>query len=47
MVFKTNLFLKNILLYLQKLQKYNKNLTKHQTKINTAININELKLQKN
>ena len=32
-----HLFMKNISLSLQKLRHYNKNLTKHQTKINTAI----------
>ena len=42
-----HLFIKNISLSLQKLRQYNKNLTKHQTKINTAINKNWLKLQKN
>ena len=31
---------KNISLSLQKLRQYNKNLRKHQTKINTAINTN-------
>ena len=36
-----------ISLSLQKLRQYNKNLTKHQTKINTAIITNQLKLQKN
>ena len=39
MVLKTHLFMKNILLSLQKLCQY-KNLTKHQTKLNTAINTN-------
>ena len=34
------------LLYLQKLYQYNEDITKHQTKINTALNTNELKLQK-
>ena len=37
MVLKTHLLIKNIWLSLQKLHQYNKNLTKHQTKINTAI----------
>ena len=41
------LFIKNISLSLQKLRQYNKSLTKHQTKINTAIITNQLKLQKN
>ena len=36
-----------MLLSLQKRRQYNKNLTKHQTKINTAIITNLLKLQKN
>ena len=40
MVLKTHFFIKNISLSLQKLRQYNKNLTKHQTKINTAINTN-------
>ena len=40
MVLKTQLFIKNISVFLQKLCQYNKNLTKHQTKINTAINTN-------
>ena len=39
-VLKTLLFIKNILLYLQKLRQYNKNLTKHQTKVNTAVDTN-------
>ena len=47
MVLKTHLFIKNISLSLQKLRQYNKSLTKHQTKINTAIITNQLKLQKN
>ena len=47
MVLKTHLFIKNISLSLQKLRQYNKNLTKHQTKTNTAIITNQLKLQKN
>ena len=42
MVLKTHLFIKNISLSLQKLR----SLTKHQTKINTAIITNQLKLQK-
>ena len=46
MVLKTHLFIKNISLSLQKLCQYNKSLTKHQTKINTAIITNQLKLQK-
>ena len=46
MVLKTHLFIKNISLSLQKLRQYNKSLTKHQTKINTAIITNQLKLQK-
>ena len=45
MVLKTHLFIKNISLSLQKLRQYNnKSLTKHQTKINTAIARNQLKL---
>ena len=40
MVLKTHLFIKSISLSLQKLCQYNKNLTKHQTKINTAISTN-------
>ena len=47
MVLKTHLFIKNISVPLQKLRQYNKNLTKHQTKINTTIITNQLKLQKN
>ena len=47
MVLKTHLFIKNISLYLQKLHQYNNSLTKHQTKINTAIITNQLKSQKN
>ena len=47
MVLKTHFFIKNISLSLQKLRQYNKSLTKHQTKINTAIITNQLKLQKN
>ena len=47
MLLKTHLLIKNILLSLQKLRQYNKNLMKHQTKINTAIITNQLKLQKN
>ena len=47
MVLKTYLFIKNISLFLQKLRQYNKSLTKHQTKINTAIIRNQLKLKKN
>ena len=47
MVLKTHLFIKNISLSLKKLRQYNKSLTKHQTKINTAITTNQLKLQKN
>ena len=47
MVLKTHLFIKNISLSLQKLRQYNKSLTKHQTKINTAIIRDQLKLQKN
>ena len=43
MVLKTHLFIKNISLSLQKLRQYNKSLTKHQTKINTAIITNQLK----
>ena len=43
MVLKTHLFIKNITLSLQKLSQYNKSLTKHQTKINTAIITNQLK----
>ena len=39
-VYKTHLLDKNIALSLQKLRQYNKNLGKHQTKINTAINTN-------
>ena len=39
-VLKTQLFIKSISVFLQKLCQYNKNLTKHQTKINTAINTN-------
>ena len=41
MVLKTHLFIKNISLSLQKLRQYNKSLTKHQTKINTAIITNQ------
>ena len=40
MVLKTHFFIKNISLSLQKLCQFNKNLTKHQIKINTAINTN-------
>ena len=47
MVLKSHLFIKNISLSLQKLRKYNKSPTKHQTKIKTAIITNQLKLQKN
>ena len=47
MVLKTHLFIKNISLSLQKIRQYNKSLTKNQTKINTAITTNQLKLQKN
>ena len=37
MVLKTHFFIKNISLSLQKLRQYNKNLTKHQTKINKQL----------
>ena len=47
MVLKTHLFIKNISFSLQKLLHYNKSLTKHQKKINTAFITNQLKLQKN
>ena len=47
MVLKTHFFIKNISLSLQKLRQYNKSLPKHQTKINTAVITNQLKLQKN
>ena len=40
MVLKTQLSMKNISLFLQKLRHYDKNLAIHQTKINTAINTN-------
>ena len=41
-ILKTHLFIKNISRSLQKLFQYDKNLFKHQTKINTAINTNLL-----
>ena len=40
MVLKIHLFVKNISVSLLNLRQYNKNLTKHQTKINTAIKTN-------
>ena len=43
---KTHLFIKSISWSLQKFRQYDKNLTKHQAKINTAIDTNQLKLQK-
>ena len=45
-VFETHLLHTNISHSLQKLRQYNKKSQQHQTKINTAININYLKLQK-
>ena len=39
-ILKTHLFVKNILGSLQKLFQCNNNLSKHQTKINAAINTN-------
>ena len=41
-ILKTDLFIKKISRSLQKLFQYDKNLLKHQTKINTAINTNLL-----
>ena len=41
-ILKTHLFIKNILGSLLKLFQCNKNLSKHQTKVNTAINTNLL-----
>ena len=38
MALRTHLFIKNISLSLQKLCQYNKNLMKHQTKINATAN---------
>ena len=43
---KKHLFVKNICRCLHKLCEYDNNQTKHQTKINIAINTNELKLKK-
>ena len=40
MVLKTHLVIKNIPLSLQKLRQDNKNLRKHETKINTTCNTN-------
>ena len=45
-VLKIHLIIKGILLSLQKDHQHNKNLTKHQTKIITAVNTNSFKLQK-
>ena len=39
-ILKAHLFVKNILGFLQKLFQCNNNLSKHQTKINAAINTN-------
>ena len=43
---KKHFFVKNICHCLHKLCEYDNNQTKHQTKINIAINTNELKLKK-
>ena len=44
---KNTFIQQNISRSLQKLRQYNKIVRKNQTKINTAINTNELKSQKN